>query len=45
MFIGRVFPYGMDAEWLPCYNEIRYVWTSIFECSTAKKVNQARIKL
>lgn len=45
LFIGRVFPYGVDAEWLPCYNEISYVWTSIFECSTAKKVNQARIKL
>lgn len=40
--IGRVFPYGVDAEWLPCDNEIRYVWTSIFECSTAKK---ARMKL
>lgn len=41
LFIGRVFPYGMNAEWFPCYNEIRYVWTSIRECSTAK----ARINL
>lgn len=41
----KSFPYGVDAEWLSCYDKIRYVWTSIFECSTAKKVNQARIKL